>query len=454
MKNGATTDPPPAPSTWLLWQRALPFATLFGVVYFVQGFAEPTAGLVSQPFVDSFSSAGFAATEIGAWLGIVGLPWSIKPLAGLMIDFIPLGRLGRSGWLLLGNLLSIVGYGCAALTLLLAGGEGLVAALLLASSGVAIADVATDALAISRGQPLGITGQLQSVQWGALSLAGILAGELGGYLAASNRLGLGMVVCALLGLLVIAVQLILRVVHPAVIVEHAPPVISSDEPTAARASTLGEAYRQLILAAKSRLVITTGLFLFLWSFNPFSTAVLQSYATDILGLDEQFYGRLISVQCLAMFVTACVYGIICRMVAMRVLVHLSIAAGIACTLAYWGFSGATSGVIVTLFVGAAYMLGTLIQLDLAARVVPIRSAGTVFALLMAISNSGLSASLTVGGFLYDQLFLWTESRHAAFHLLVGIGGLSTSLCWLVVPFLPPLDDRPISPAKAADVTET
>ena len=36
--------------------------------------------------------------------------------------------------------------------------------------------------------------------------------------------------------------------------------------------------------------------------------------------------------------------------------------------------------------GAAYMTGTLIQLDLTARIIPARAAATVFASVMALTN--------------------------------------------------------------------
>lgn len=430
-------------TTLEIWRRALPYALLFGSVYFVQGFTEPTAGLISQATVDRWTTANFSPTRIGYWMGIVGLPWSIKPIVGLLIDFLPIGRLGRSGWLLLGNLLAVAGYLAASIVLMSFGGNGLVAALLLASSGVAIADVATDALAVSRGQPLGITGQLQSVQWAAISLAGILAGELGGRLAAANDVATGTVLCIALSIAIVVLQVVLHFRQSATIVPATDqPTIAENVATPDAAGRKPRSFDQAILelrrAACSRVVITTGLFLLLWNFNPFSTAVLQSYSTEVLKLDETFYGRLQSIQSITMFLTACCYGLICPLFPMRRLVHLSVVAGIASTLCYWFYTGETSGVIVTLFMGAAYMLGTMIQLDLAARIVPIASAATMFSLLMAISNLGISGSYSAGGFLYDWLFELTGSRHTAFHLLVAIGGSSTALCWFILPFLPPI----------------
>jgi hypothetical protein len=83
----------------------------------------------------------------------------------------------------------------------------------------------------------------------------------------------------------------------------------------------------------------------------------------------------------------------------------------------------------------AYMLTTLAQLDLAARYCPAASAGTVFALLMSLSNLSLSLASRAGGGWYET---WTASVGAgrAFDTLVVIGAICTAACWLVVRWLP------------------
>jgi hypothetical protein len=89
-------------------------------------------------------------------------------------------------------------------------------------------------------------------------------------------------------------------------------------------------------------------------------------------------------------------------------------------------------------VGFTWVTGNLIQLDLAARVCPIQVAASMFAVLMAVSNLGMAFSPAVGGFLYD---LGAEywGRVTSFHVLVGIGAVSTAACWLIVPLLPSPD---------------
>ena len=157
--------------------------------------------------------------------------------------------------------------------------------------------------------------------------------------------------------------------------------------------------------------------------------------TRVLGLGEQFYGYTASLMAMASIAACLAYGTYCRRVPMPVLVHLSIALGVASTLAYVAVTDERSAVLVALAVGFTYMTATLIQLDLAARVCPPEAAGTVFATIMALENLGASASIGLGGRWYDAgAARW--GGQASFHVLVGVGAAFTASCWLIVPFLP------------------
>jgi hypothetical protein len=91
------------------------------------------------------------------------------------------------------------------------------------------------------------------------------------------------------------------------------------------------------------------------------------------------------------------------MIPMRWLIHGSIVAGILATIAYWGYRDATSGVLISIAVGVVYAIGSLIQLDLAARVCRPETAGTTFALLMSLTNLSTALSQGVGGSIYEAL---------------------------------------------------
>lgn len=400
-----------------------PLLILFGTLYFVQGIVEPTAGMPSQPIQTQLEDWGETPAAIGILLTFIGIPWSLKPLFGLVSDFFPVFGQRRKPYLLVstaGTCLAFVG-----LAMLWGDKAGVGQSawiLLLICGGIAMTDVVIDALAVETGQPLQLTGQFQSVQWGTMSVASILAGSLGGFIAQNGLLKPAFLACGLLaGLSLVVVGLTVHEPRR----KHLP------------ADNLRLAWKSLTTGRRLLILLTAGAYLFLWNFNPFSSNVLKHYSTEVLQLSEQFYGNLSSIQAAAGIVSCVVYGLICRRVPFGWLIHGSIVAGILSTLCYWPMHDATTAVLASIVFGLTYQLGTLIQLDLAARICPTESAGTIFALLMAISNTGISASYGVGGLTYDWLASadMLGSRHAAFDALVAIGAAFTAGCWLLVPVM-------------------
>ena len=89
-------------------------------------------------------------------------------------------------------------------------------------------------------------------------------------------------------------------------------------------------------------------------------------------------------------------------------------------------------------------MGSLIQLDLAARVCRLETAGTTFALLMSLSNLSTALSQGVGGTIYEAMAeRWGYA--SAFQILVAAGALFTAGCWLLMPILSRIS---LSPSKA------
>ena len=208
----------------------VPLLVLFGSLYFVQGIVEPTACLPAQPMQSQLRSWGLTVEQVGHFFGIIAIAWSIKPLFGLVSDMFPIGGQRRRPYLILSTVLTGVAF--LALATFWGRAEGETGWLdatfrwlaglspdeagigrigwLLVFTGIAIAttDVVIDALAVETGQPLKITGQIQSVQWGALSVAGLLAGSLGGYVAQQHLQRPMFAACGVLGLVSLAVVLL------------------------------------------------------------------------------------------------------------------------------------------------------------------------------------------------------------------------------------------------------
>jgi MFS family permease len=401
---------------------------LFAGLYFVQGIVEPTACLPSQPLQTELRATGLDADAVGRFFGVIGLAWSFKPLYGALTDFFPILGTHRRSYLAL----STAAFGLGFLVLALTGARAdtvWAREVLLALIGVAIAttDVAVDAIAVEHGQPRGLTGTIQSVQWGANSAAAILAGVLGGWLAERGALSATWALCGVLGLASFGLVLV---------------AVREPRRRERPRDNLRTAVAELRIGRRWLVLAAVAAFQLLWNFNPFTFNVLQLYSTEVLGLSEQFYGGMLSVQSVAELLACGLYAAYCRRIPFGALIHLSIALQIASTAAFAFLVGPKSAMVVSFVFGLTYQLAALVTLDLAARTCPTAAAGTTFALLMAVTNTGSSLSSYVGGAWYDALVAATGTPTAAFDGLVAIGAASTALCWLVVPMLRPVSSPP------------
>ena len=170
----ASVPPPPT-------RVVLPLLCLFATLYFVQGIVEPTAGLPAQPMQSRLENWGRTPTQVGIFLFFIGIPWSLKPLFGLISDFLPIRGYRRYPYLVLSTAAAGVAFAWMSGLWSDPASEHQLAWLLFGTCvAIAMTDVVIDGLAVETGQPLGLTGQIQSVQWGALSVAQILGGFLAG----------------------------------------------------------------------------------------------------------------------------------------------------------------------------------------------------------------------------------------------------------------------------------
>lgn len=396
----------------------LRLGALFAVMYFVQGIGEPTRGMLQQPLRSMLKSWGYDTAAMAALMSTVAWPWSAKPLWGLLSDLVPLFRQRRKSYLLLA-----AGASTAGMFFLFAvppqPGEGswLFWWLLLPSLGLAVGDVVVDALMVETGQPRGLTGALQSIQWTSVYLAGILAGVAGGWLAEHGLQRYGFAVCGVGGLVMFAVAW--RLV---------------EEPPRPPRRGFRSTVRAMAWTLRAPPVLAAAAFVFLLNFNPFSADVLYVHATEHLKFSDQYYGLMDTLFSLGAAAGAALYAGYCRRVPFGVLVHVSLVAAVTATVLYLLLDGPTSFALVSLLAGLTYMTTALVQMDLVARRCPPELAGTVFALLMGLTNFSVLLSEYAGGWFYEAVSAQT-GRQAAFNIAVGVGALCTSLGWLLVPVL-------------------
>jgi Na+/melibiose symporter-like transporter len=272
---------------------------------------------------------------------------------------------------------------------------------------------------VEKGQPLGLTGRFQSIQWAAANAALLLTGVIGGYIAETKLQSLAFATCAALWML-------------AFVVTWRFTGEGQDEHLSAE--SFSETGAALLGILRDPLFLAICVLLTLWSFNPVWGSVLYFHMTDGLGFSEQSFGNVTSAFFAGALIGSIGYGIFCRSVRLSILLHLSILAAIVSNAIYWQLSSLTSAYLVSGIAGAAYMTGTLIQLDLTARIIPARAAATVFAAVMALTNFAASGSEVFGGWLFETAKESYDGK-TAFSLAVLVSVIAAMSCWLVVPTL-------------------
>ena len=378
--------------------------TFFAALYFVQSIGDPTSGLIAQPVRSLLRSWGESPATLGALMALLALPWTIKPLFGLLSDFVPLFGSRRRNYLLLANGLAAFSLLVLASIPLSPRASWLLFALLLPTTvGIALGDVIVDALMVEKGQPLGLTGRFQSIQWTAANMALLLTGGLGGYIAEQRLQSFAFALCS--GLWMVALAITWR-------------YAGDDRAEHLDTASLRDTAAALIETFREPLFLTVCALLTLWSFNPVWGSVLYLHMTEGLGFSEQAYGNVTSAFFAGSLLGSVGYGIYCRSVRLSVLMHLSILAAIVSNAVYWQVSSLASAYVISVFAGAAYMTGTLIQLDLTARIIPVRAAATIFATVMALTNFAGTGSEAFGSWLFETTAV-SYGHETAFSLVVA-----------------------------------
>ena len=144
----------------------------FGMAYFAEGIGQAGA-LINQPLMYYLKSLGFTTDQVAGFLAVLTVPWIIKPVYGLISDFIPLFGYRRKSYLFLMNGVAAAGF--LWLTGLTAPNM-IVWALLLCALGIASSDVLIDALMVENGQKTGLIKQFQSQQWLWFNIAAVISG--------------------------------------------------------------------------------------------------------------------------------------------------------------------------------------------------------------------------------------------------------------------------------------
>jgi MFS family permease len=387
----------------------------FAIVFTVEGIGQAKVGVIWQPLTHYLKETqGWTALQIASSLAVLDVPWVVKPLYGMVSDFLPLFGYRRRSYLLLANVAAVIAFLWTTQT---ATPPSIVFALLLTSIAMAASSTICGALLVENGQKHHASAAFINQQWlwfnVAVMIASLAGGELIEYLSPAGALHAAAAIAALAPIAIIISSLSLV----------------DEEPAGISMADFKRALRGFLDTFRSRTLWLIAAFLFCYYFSPGFGTPLYFYMTDHLHLSQGTIGMLSSISAGGWIAGGLIYRYLLRGMAARALLYLSILCGTLATLAFLGMVDEASAIVVYFLNGVAGMIANIATLTLAADHCPKRSEGFAFAALMSVINLATPLSDTIGAFLYEHVF---SSRLAP---LIVVSAAFTALIFVLVPLL-------------------
>ncbi|MDP1853214.1 MAG: MFS transporter [Candidatus Omnitrophota bacterium] len=372
----------------LFWLFALSSA-----VYFTQGIE----GLPSQGLFYYFKETlGFSVEKIMKIESIITLAWLVKPLIGYVID----NFFNRKAWIFISLILSII-------TVLFLGLNSLpffilVSLILFNSTNAAFRDVAVDGIMCVEGKEHKLTGKIQSIQWISISVAGLITGVGGGYIAQKWGYKIGFLALIPVYILVGLVAHFYRELHVA------------PKASGTKSHLLADLKK---LFSDKRLIIVA-LFIFLYRYSPSFGKPLFFIQLDTFKWGKLWIGALGTISTACGIIGSLLYYKFSTKINIKKWLFFSVFLGAVTTLSYLYYTPVTAVIydVVYSFIG---MFIFLMVMDFMAQNTAKGLEATSFALLCSVSNLALTASNLSGAYLLPILGLkW----------LIIISALTSFLC--------------------------
>jgi predicted MFS family arabinose efflux permease len=386
----------------------------FAIVYLVEGIGQARVGIIYQPLTHYLKDIGWSALQVAAYFAVLNFPWIIKPMFGLVSDFVPLFGYRRKSYLIVASLCAIAAYALIARQV----EPGAIALpLLLTSYAMATASTLCGALLAENGQAFRLSSTFVSQQWLwfyiAIMASSFAGGALVENLSALTALQAAAAIAAVAPIAAVLASLFLL----------------DEQRASASAPEMRRTFQSLVTATKSARLYIVALFLFLYSFAPGFGTPLYFFMTDELKFSQSYIGVLGAIASAGWIVGALAHRFVLRGMSSRALLNLSIVLGTLSVASFLLLADPVTAAIVNFANGVALMIATIASLTLAADYCPKRAEGFAFAGLMSIMNLAELASSTVGAWLYDHVF---DGRLGP---LIIVSAMSTAFTLVLVPLL-------------------
>lgn len=407
----AATAPTPSSTDRPEIKRLMVF---FALVYVAEGMGQ-MAGMISQPLNYYLKQVmHWSPVQVTTYLAALTFPWFIKPLYGMVSDFLPIFGSRRKAYLLLANGLAALAYfGVTTVSQ----PSQLVVFLFLTAYGMAISSTVCGAVLVESGQKFRVTALFVNQQWLWYNIAAIVASLIGGLLVQKLQPVAALhAAAAMIGFTPLAVVIIGA-------------ILIKDEPRQINVQGFKKTLGGLSQTFKSPKFWTIVVFLFLYHFSPGFGTPLYYHLTDELKFPQIYIGILGSIASVGWIVGGVFYRLILQKLTSKAALNTAIAIGVIATLAFLGLEGKVSAALVYFLSGMASMIAYVASLTLAADFCPKQSEGFSYAILMSVANLSTSGADIVGSYIYEHVF------KNQLPPLIWVSALFTAAAFLFVPIL-------------------
>lgn len=384
------------------------------LVYLAEGLGQ-VSGLINQPLNYYLKTVfGWSPDRITEYLTVLTLPWVIKPIYGLISDFIPLFGYRRKTYLFLSNLIAVSAY---LWMTRVTDSQQIIVALFLTAFGMAASSTLCGAVMVENGKKYSLSGTFVNQQWLWFYIASVGTSFAGGWLAQHLSPT--------------------HAFHTAALIVAFAPIgvmlgcwfLIAEEKAQINMKALGLSTKALFKTFKSRVLWVVGGFLFLYNFSPGFGTPLYFHMTDDLHFSQEFIGILGAIGSVGSIIGAFVYMWLQKRMTLKALLNLSIFLGIISQGSYIFLSGETSAIVLGIINGIFSMIALVASLTLAADYCPDGSEGFAYALLMSVNNLATQLSANVGAIMYVKVF------HYHLNPLILVSAATTAVAFVLVPFL-------------------
>jgi MFS family permease len=375
-------------------------------------------GVIGQlPFRFLFKNQfHFNAAQQANFFAIATFAWYLKPLAGLLCDSFPLFGTRRRSYLILAS--AVAGLAWSLFAIAPRSYATFFWLMVMLNSAMVIASTTIGGILVEVGQEGSATGRLASLRYGIDGVINVIAGPLGGYLAARAfgwTAGIG------------AVLLFTLVPVTVVLVKEQPLARRNLEVWSAAAI-------QFRLILKSKTMWAAALLLLFVFMAPGFGIALNYYQQDVLQFSTEFIGRLQALAGIGGILATVLYAYLCRKVDLKPLLLGGILLNAFGSLLYLGYRSPGNAMVIDSVNGFLGILGVLPLFDLAARATPKGSESFGYALLMSVYNVAVFAiSNPLGSWLYERPGIgW----HHNLSRLIWLNAGTSLVALILVPLLP------------------